>query len=552
MAKKIFIGAAWPYANNSMHLGHVAALIGGDVLARYYRQRGDEVLYVSGSDCYGTPIAVEADKLGVEPIKIAEKYDKEFRQTLCEGLSFSYDIFTNTLTEKHKEIVQRNFKDLLEKNKIEEKEVELPYCEKCQRFLPDRYIEGECPKCQFKDARGDQCDNCGSILDPKELINPRCKSCGGQPIFKKSKHFFLKLSELESQIKKFISNSKDWRANAKNFSLKFVEGGLHDRAITRDLEWGVDVPIPDYEGKKIYVWFEAVTGYLSASVEWTKKSGKDDAWQEFWKNSDAIHYYIHGKDNIPFHTIIWPAILMGLGDLKLPDVIVSSEYLTLEGSQFSKSRNHAVWLPDFLKEFDSETLRYYLIANGPETSDADFSWEAYQIKVNNELIGNFANFINRTLILIKNNFKDNLEISGEFNKEQKDLLEKTEKAFNLTGDLIERTSFREAIKTVFSLAEDGNRYLNKHEPWKKIKQDVSKAGNDLLVLANVICAIGSLIEPFLPKTSEAILKSLSAERGNWSFKLIDSVKLNETNLLFEKIEDEKIQMQVDKIKKEKK
>ncbi|OQA53112.1 MAG: Methionine--tRNA ligase [candidate division WS2 bacterium ADurb.Bin280] len=549
MAKKVFIGAAWPYANNSMHLGHVAALIGGDVLARYHRLKGDEVLYVSGSDCYGTPIAVEAEKRGIDPEEIARKYDNEFRQTLCEDLGFSYDIFTNTLTQNHREIVQNNFKNLLAKEKIEEKEVELPYCESCQRFLPDRYIEGECPNCNFKDARGDQCDNCGSILDPKDLVNPRCKACGGRPIFKKSKHFFLKLAEIEPQIKEFISNSSGWRPNAKNFSLKFVEGGLHDRAITRDLEWGINIPIEGYEEKKIYVWFEAVTGYLSASIEWAKESAEEKKWEDFWKDNDAVHYYVHGKDNIPFHTIIWPAILMGLGELKLPDIIVSSEYLTLEGSQFSKSRKHAVWLPDFLKEFDSETLRYYLIANGPETSDADFSWDAFRDKTNNELIGNFANFINRTLSLIKNNFPDGLDFKGEYSEQQNELLSNAVTAHEEIGKKIESTNFRDALKTIFSLAENGNRYLNKNEPWKKIKTDRSEAEKDLLALANVILAICSLIEPFLPKTAKKIAQSVGLESLAWSFGPLDRVAVGDLSLLFEKLEDDKIEEQKEKLKK---
>jgi len=545
---KIFIGAAWPYANNSMHLGHVAALIGADVLARYHRLKGDEVLYVSGSDCYGTPIAVEAEKQGITPLEIAEKYDKEFRETLLNGIDFSYDLFTKTLTNNHKEVVQKNFLKLLENDNIEEKEVELPYCAKCDRFLPDRYIEGECPNCHFKDARGDQCDECGQILDPKDLINPRCKICGSIPEFKKSKHFFLKLSKLSPQIEEFVKNSKGWRVNAKKFSEKIIESGLHDRAITRDIEWGIDVPVEGYEGKKIYVWFDAVTGYLSASIEWAKNQGNEKKWEEFWKNSEAKHYYVHGKDNIPFHTIIWPAMLLGVGDLELPDVIVSSEYLTLEGKQFSKSRNHAVWLPDFLKDFDGDTLRYYLIANGPETSDADFSWDAYKNKTNNELIGNFANFINRTLTLIKNNFPDSIKLKGEYNDKQKALVNEVQDAFGTISAKIEKTSFRDALKDVVLLAEQGNRYLNKNEPWKKIKTDRDDAERDLLALSNIIFAICPLIEPFLPRTAKKIAKAVGLAEFNWSFEQVDRVKVDDLSLLFEKLEDDKIEKQKKKLK----
>lgn len=547
MAKKIFIGAAWPYANNSMHLGHVASLIGGDILARYYRQKGDEVLYVSGSDCYGTPIAVEAEKNAIEPREIAEKYDAEFRLTLIDGMAFSYDLFTNTLTDNHREVVRKNFLDLREKGFIEEKEVELPFCPTCNRFLPDRYIEGECPSCHFKNARGDQCDECGQILDAKDLIDPNCKICGDKPEFRLSKHFFLKLSTLSAKIEEFVRQSKGWRVNAKNFTQKIIESKLHDRAITRDIDWGIDVPVDGFEGKKIYVWFEAVTGYLSASIEWAKGRNDESAWERFWKNDDALHYYVHGKDNIPFHTIIWPAMLIGLENLKLPDVIVSSEYLTLDGTQFSKSRQHAVWLPEFLKEFDSETLRYYLIANGPETSDADFSWDAFKSKINNELIGNFANFVNRTLTLIKNNFPEGLEIDATPNDVQETLLKKTKSVFTEVGEQIEKTNFREALKSVFSLAEDGNRYLNKNEPWKKIKVDKSAGGSDLLVLFCSICAISILLEPFLPRTAEKIRKAVGVSNNFWAYPKIENAKITDIALLFEKLEDDKIDKQKEKL-----
>ena len=545
--KKIFIGAAWPYANNSMHLGHVAALIGGDILARYYRAKGDQVLYVSGSDCYGTPIAVEAEKRGIKPQEIAEKYNDEFRRTLVDGLNFSYDLFTKTLTDNHKDVVQKNFSQLLESGFIEEKEVELPFCTTCNRFLPDRYIEGECPKCHYRDARGDQCDECGEILDPRDLINPRCKLCDGAPEFRPSKHFFLKLSKLSGKIKSFVDSSNNWRPNAKKFSQKIIEGGLHDRAITRDIEWGIDVPVDGFDGKKIYVWFDAVTGYLSASIEWAKNQGDESKWEEFWKDESAVHYYVHGKDNIPFHTIIWPAMLLGLDGLKLPDVIVSSEYLTLEGKQFSKSRNHAVWLPDFLENFDSETLRYYLVANGPETSDADFSWDAYFDKTNNELIGNFANFINRTLSLIKSNFPESLKKQGEYNGEQEEILRKSQEAFGSVGQAIEKTNFREALKAVFLLAEDGNRYLNKNEPWKKIKVDKAEGGRDLLVLGDTINAISTLIEPFLPRTAAKIRQALQRESTAWKYEEIDEVTISELSLLFEKLESDKIEKQKEKL-----
>ncbi len=302
--RKMFIGAAWPYANGSLHLGHVAALLGADILARYFRSKGEEVLFVSGSDCHGTPIAFEADRLRVNPSEIADKYHEEFVESLVKGLQFSYDLYTKTTTENHKEVVQEIFLKLLKEGVIYTKTEELPYCLDCKRFLPDRYIEGECPICHYGSARGDQCDECGSIIDAHDLIRPRCKVCGSVPEWRSSEHFFLRLSVFEQKIKDWIEKSSGWRPNAKNFTLNILKSGLIDRGITRDITWGVPIPLPGYESKSIYVWFEAVCGYLSASKELSKESGNPELWKKFWVDENAVHYYVHGKDNIPFHTII--------------------------------------------------------------------------------------------------------------------------------------------------------------------------------------------------------------------------------------------------------
>ncbi|MBM3256149.1 MAG: methionine--tRNA ligase, partial [Candidatus Moranbacteria bacterium] len=467
----IFIGVAWPYANGSLHLGHVASFMPADFLARYYRLNGHKVLMVSGSDCHGTPIEVKAEQGKTTPQKIVERYDREFNRTLLKGLDFSYDLFTKTANPFHYKQVQELFLDLLKKGYIYKKTQSLPYCDKCQRFLPDRYIEGKCPQCDFPEARGDQCDNCGSILDAKELISPRCKICGRKPIWKDSVHFFLKLSAFEKKLLDWANKSRGWRPNARNFTLKFLESGLSDRAITRDSDWGIPVPVKGYEGKTIYVWFEAVSGYLTASQEYSKKTGEPDYWKDFWQNKKAVHYYVHGKDNIPFHTIIWPAILLGLGNLNLPNLIVSSEYLTFSGKQFSKSRNWGVWLPEFLEKWDPETLRYYLGINGPENSDADFSWKEYQTKINTELIGKFGNFINRVLFFTKNNFKGTIPKLKNPDKSDKKNLENCEKLFGEVGKLIEAAKFQAALKKIVKFSEDCNRYIDAKEPWKTLKTD---------------------------------------------------------------------------------
>ena len=548
MKKNIFIGAAWPYANGSLHLGHVASLLSGDILARYHRLKGDDVLFVSGSDCHGTPIVVEAEKQGIQPSEIAEKYHQEFTETLIKGLKFSYDCYTKTTTQNHQKVVQDIFLKLYKKDYIYPKTEELPYCPQCKRFLPDRYIEGECPKCHYEKARGDQCDECGNLMDARQLLNARCKTCGQSPEWRPSEHFFLRLSSFQEKLKNFVEQSEGWRPNAKNFTLNLLKQGLNDRAITRDIEWGVPLPLDGYENKRIYVWFEAVCGYLSASKEWAKKQGNEDAWQQFWlkKHDECItHYYVHGKDNIPFHTLIWPTILMAYGGLHLPDRIISSEYLTLEKQQFSTSRNWAVWLPDFLKNFDSETLRYYLVINGPETSDTDFSWSEFQAKTNNELIGNLGNLVYRTFSLIKKNFPNGIEFQKKLDGKSEKLLNQAKESFDLVGKSIEQGRLRQAIKIVMQLSEEANRYLSSTAPWKNAKEDPSQAEKDLAIAAHTIHCLAILINPFLPQTTERINQAVNwdLDKISWQCPLPKFVKISNLKPLYKKIEDFEVDKQ---------
>ncbi|MFA6252878.1 MAG: methionine--tRNA ligase [Patescibacteria group bacterium] len=545
---KIFIGLAWPYANGSLHLGHLAGLLGGDIVARYHRLAGHDVLMVSGSDCHGTPIAVEADKQNVAPETIAEKYHAEFKDIFLNKLNFSFDCYTKTTTKNHEQVVQEFFLDLQKKGYIYSKFEDLAFCEKCQRFLPDRYVEGECPKCHFEGARGDQCDNCGSLLDANQLIKPRCKTCGSTPVWKPSEHFFLKLSAFQKQLEKWVAKSQGWRANAKNFTLNFLQEGLHDRAITRDTNWGIDIPLPGYEGKKIYVWFEAVIGYLSASCEWAQNRGDAKLWQDFWQNDSAQHYYFHGKDNIPFHAVIWPAMLLGHGDLHLPDYIISSEFLTIENKQFSKSRHWAVWLPDFLSKFEADTIRYYLVISGPETSDADFSWAEYQVKVNSELIGKFGNLVNRVFSFINKHCPDGLHESDiKLDKPAKDLLKLTEQAFGSVGENIAKAKFRDSIKIILNLAESANRYLEETSPWKQITTDRASAERSLFVASQVIYNLATLLNPFIPNSTDKILTMLGQERNQtagWQYALLPTIKIAKVEPLFARIDDEVVEQEV--------
>lgn len=536
MSKKVLVASAWPYANGSLHLGHVAGLIGADVLARYHRLKGDDVLFVSGSDCHGTPIAVEADKQGISPSEISSKYHAEFKDNFLNGLSFSLDNYSQTTTDNHRQIVQDFFLKLYQSGDIYLQEEELPYCSYCQRFLPDRYIEGECYLCGFSSARGDQCDNCGNLMETKKLKKAQCKICGSTPEWRATEHFFLKLSAWQDQILKFINDSSGWRQNAKNFSREFVSRGLLDRAISRDTNWGVPIPLEGYEDKRIYVWFEAVLGYLSASKEWAKNKGEENLWKDFWQNDEARHYYVHGKDNIPFHSIILPMILMSFGNLHLPDRIISSEYLNLEGQQFSKSRGHAVWLKDFLKDFESDTLRYYLIANGPESADANFSWSDYFAKTNNELIGNFGNFVFRTLSFVKKNFPAGLDLSDDVDQPLKDFLNLSKKTFTETGEDIEQANFKKALRSIFKIIEEGNRLLNEFAPWTSIKTDKEQTARNLAVFVVVIEALAILIEPFLPQTSLKIQKSLDMKDLKWQFPESKKFLVVELEILYKKIE----------------
>lgn len=505
--RNILIGGAWPYANGSLHLGHIAALIGGDILARFHRLHGDQVLFVSGSDCHGTPIALEAERQGCKPEDIAGRYHAEFKETLCTRLRFSYDVYTRTTTANHREVVQEAFTHLMNDGIIAKRTQALAYCEKDKRFLPDRYVEGVCPHCQAEGARGDQCDACGKILEANELVSPRCKLCGQTPVWKDSEHFFLLLSKLQDRIFTWLEKSEGWRRNATTYVKNIVSEGLRDRAITRDTTWGIPLPLAGYEGKSIYVWFEAVTGYLSASVEWSKAQGRPEAWKTFWTDPEARHYYIHGKDNIPFHAIIWPGILMGLG-LHLPDRLYSSEYLTFGQKQFSKSRGLVIKADAITDQYGPDAVRYYLVANGPENSDADFTWEDFQVKVNSELIGKMGNFVNRTLSFAMKHWPEGIGAGAAAADIDAALRAETEECFASVARDIQAGEFRNALRAVVRLSETGNRYVDTQAPWKAVKEDRAAAEKILVNSLWLALGIAKLSRPFMPDFSQKVLAQL--------------------------------------------
>jgi methionyl-tRNA synthetase len=508
--EKIFIGVAWPYANGAIHLGHVAgSLLPPDIFARYHRMKGNSVLMVSGSDQHGTPITVHAEKKKVDPQEIASKFHK-INSKGRSDLGISFDLFFETTHDNHKKVVQDFFLKLLEKEHIYKKTMMSPFCEGCHKFLPDRYVEGECPHCGYENARGDQCDDCGKTLDPEELVNPKCKFCSSSPEMKETEHFFFRLSSFQEDLKKYVSDKDYWRHNTKNFTKNWLESGLRDRAITRDITWGVAIPLEGYEDKRIYVWFEAVMGYFSTSLEWARREGDENKWKEFWQDESCRHYYFLGKDNIPFHTIIWPAILMGYGGLNLPYDVPANEYLRWGGEQFSKSRGISIEVPDVLKKYDPDQIRYYLSINMPEQRDADYTQEDFVRRNNDELVSTLGNFIHRTLSFTSKNYGEIPEL-GELLDIDKEALEKIEAQVKETAEHIERCEFKKAMKDVMELAHFGNRYFDAKAPWALLKKDREECGSALNVCLRIVKGLCVSMSPFLPFAADRLWNLMGYE-----------------------------------------
>jgi len=537
--ENIFIGAAWPYANGPLHLGHIAgAYLSADVLARYHRAKGNKVLMVSGSDQHGTPITVRAQQEGKTPSEVAEFYHQQFLDC-WQKMGISFDLFTKTSTANHAQVTHDIFLSLLNKGYIYKGSMPLPYCPRCQRFLPDRYVEGQCPFCGTPGTRGDQCDHCGKPLNATELIDLHCKFCGTTPQIKESEHFFLKLEAFQDKLQQWVRQQNHWRPNVLNFTLGLLEEGLRSRAITRDMEWGVKVPVSGWENKRIYVWFEAVIGYLSASKEWALSHGDAEAWRPFWQ-TEAKNYYFIGKDNIPFHTIIWPAMLMGYGGLNLPYDVPANEFLTLEGKQLSTSRNWAVWLPDYLQLYEPDPLRYYLSINMPETGDADFSWQEFFRRNNDELVATYGNLVHRVLTFTYRNFDGSVPQPGELDASSQALLAKAQATFSQVDGLIYRCHFREAVRSAFSLAQEANRYLDNQSPWKKIKENRQASASALYVAISVISSLKTILYPFLPFSSQKLHRLLGYQGNLTEWKLETPAagqKLATPEPLFIKLED---------------
>jgi methionyl-tRNA synthetase len=511
--RKILITPAWPYASGPRHIGHVVGFaVPADVSARYHRLRGDHVLTVSGTDEHGTPVMVAADREGVSPRELADRYNALIREDLRD-LGITYDCFTRTTTPTHYRVVQDMFRTLYDKGFLVERRTLGAFSAATGNTLPDRYIEGTCPICGYGEARGDQCDNCGNQLDPVDLIDPRSTIDGTTPEFRETSHLFLDLPAFADELRTWIEGKTEWRANVRNFSLALVDS-LKQRAMTRDIDWGVPVPVEGYpeETKRIYVWFDAVIGYLSAAIECARNRGEAESWREWWQNPESRHLYFMGKDNIVFHTVIWPAMLLGYGEggefgggrtLQLPANVVASEFLTMEGRQFSTSRGAPILLRDFLSRYDADPLRYYLTAAGPETQDTDFTWAEFVRRNNDELLANWGNLVNRTLTNAYRNFGAVPE-PGRLSAADSALIASVDQGFDTVGRLIEDARFRAALSETMRLSGEANQYISEQAPWALLESDRERAATILFVSLRCVDSMKTLFTPFLPFTSQTV------------------------------------------------
>jgi methionyl-tRNA synthetase len=537
----IFIGGAWPYANGSLHLGHIAALLPGDILARYFRLKGEDVLYVSGSDCNGTPISIRANKEGSPVREVADRYHDEFEDSF-RRLGFSYDLYTRTDSENHHQVVKELFLKLLDSGFIYKKEIEQTYCEIDKQFLPDRYVEGKCPNCGSS-ARGDQCDNCSKILDPLDLIDRKCKLCGSEPTTRKTEHFYFELSAFQKQLEKYVHEAminELWRDNAIQLTERYLKEGLLDRAASRDLPNGVSIPVKGYEEKKVYVWIEAVAGYYSASKEWAKNSKKEDI--AYW-SEETISYYVHGKDNIPFHTLIWPAILLGINNQALPTHIISNEYLTLEKRKLSTSQNYAVWIPDILKRYHPDSIRYFLTINAPENRDTDFSWREFIYSHNSELLGAYGNLVNRTFKFVEKFYEGNIPVNSIYET----IIIQTERLYEEVGEVIEKGHFKLALEKIFLYIRNGNKYFDAQKPWIQLKEEELECKGTIATCVYIIGNIAQILSPFLPFSSEVVKANLRIDKLTWQPFNPAPIQLQTVRPLFERIDISVIQDELDKL-----
>lgn len=504
MSRHILVAVAWPYASGPRHLGHLAgAYLPPDIFARYHRLVGNKVLMVSGSDANGTPITVKADEMGLTPREVVDIFHPEFLG-YWETLGISFDLFTTTMTENHRTVTQQFFLELLEHGYLHKKISEQFYDPEAERYLPDRYVEGTCPHCGYEHARGDQCDNCGRTLDAIDLIDPRSTLSGATPVLRETEHYFLDLPAFADRLQEWLEGKSSWRKHVKNWALGMV-ADMPERAITRDIDWGVDVPVDDLgPGKKIYVWFDAVIGYLSAAIEWASYTDDPDQWKKWWKNPEAESYYFVGKDNIPFHAVIWPAMLMGHGDLNLPTNVPANQYLTFRGDKASASRGIGRSIAWYNERLQPDALRYSIAAVFPEQNDTDFSDDEILRRVNEELVATWGNLVNRVLSMSSRNFDGLVPEPSELADEDRLILALGQTTLDAVAAHIERVELRAGLRSAMDAATEVNAYLNATEPWNVLKEDRDRSGTILWTAIQTIAVIRVALSPYLPFSTETI------------------------------------------------
>ncbi|WP_329805973.1 methionine--tRNA ligase [Flavobacterium facile] len=553
--KRYTITAALPYTNGPIHIGHLAGVyVPSDIYARYLRLQGKDVAFICGSDEHGVAISMKAKKEGITPQEVIDKYDGIIRKSFID-FGISFDNYSRTSSEIHHKTASEFFRKLYDKGDFIEEVTEQLYDAKADQFLADRFVTGTCPKCDNPEAYGDQCEKCGSTLNATDLINPKSTITGETPILKATKHWFLPLNRYESFLREWIleGHKNDWKPNVYGQVKSWVDGGLEPRAVTRDLDWGIDVPVEGAEGKKLYVWFDAPIGYISSTKEWAAKEGKD--WEPYWKDADTKLVHFIGKDNIVFHCIIFPAMLKAEGSYILPDNVPANEFLNLEGNKLSTSKNWAVWLHEYLLDFPEkqDSLRYALTANAPETKDNDFTWKDFQARNNNELAAIFGNFINRVVVLTNKYYDGIVPTPNEYSEVDLQTLAELKAYPAVISSSIERYRFREALGELMNVARLGNKYLADEEPWKMVKENPERVKTQMYVALQIATALQILCEPFLPFTSEKLGKILQSKVSSWndvstkSDLLEANHKIGQAEILFAQIEDAEIQKQIDKL-----
>lgn len=548
--KRTLITAALPYANGPVHIGHLAGVyVPSDIYARYLRLKGEEVLFIGGSDEHGIPITIKARNEGVTPQDIVDRFHELIKKSFNE-FGITFDIYSRTTSDIHKKTASDFFRTMYDKGEFKEQESEQYYDEEAGQFLADRYIMGSCPHCSNENAYGDQCEQCGTSLSPNDLINPKSTLSGSVPVKRKTKHWYLPLDKHEEWLRTWIlEDHKEWKSNVYGQCKSWLDQGLQPRAVSRDLDWGVPVPVEGTEGKVLYVWFDAPIGYISNTIELLP-----DSWEKWWKDKDSRIVHFIGKDNIVFHCIVFPAMLKAEGSFNLPDNVPANEFMNLEGNKISTSRNWAVWLHEYLEEFPNkqDVLRYVLTANAPETKDNDFTWKDFQAHNNNELVAVLGNFVNRALVLTNKYFENKVPSMGELTQLDRDSIEEVEKVKNAVEYNLDNFHFREAQKEAMNLARIGNKYLADAEPWKTSKTDMNRTATILNIALQITANLSIVIEPFLPFSAEKLRKFIKSEAFSWnkigSFDLLETGHiLGKSELLFEKIEDETVEKQVLKL-----